>query len=407
MSKEELNLSLDIGSSSVHGIIAKYNKDTAKIEILSADTFFSDGIKDGAVMAIQEASNIIGKFFGKIEGEYGAKEYKTLCAIRGSLIEVSNGSAGAKVGENSSEVSEDTIMEIMGKIEDEKRIDEKHEIIQIIPREYILDEQSVQDPIGMGGKYLELNALVVVATKSNMTNIKKASNDSLELRYGYSAIGDMLVSKEDKELGCVLIDVGGMTTGIVVYLDGKIKHVFELPIGSDLVTRDIIKKLKVSQKEAKNIKEQYGAVLEDLITQDTDFEYKVSGGKQQKFTRKQLVDVIKPRIDLQIDQIYNSLKEKDIDIDLLAGGVILTGAGSMLEGMVEAFEKALNCVTKIANFGEDEVSAGADVLNSQIYTTAISILKSEYKTQIFTHQNDETKEPNFMSRIKGWFEEMS
>ncbi|MDD5102407.1 MAG: cell division FtsA domain-containing protein, partial [Endomicrobiaceae bacterium] len=250
-------------------------------------------------------------------------------------------------------------------------------------------------------EYLELDALVVVATKTNMTNIRKAIDDeSPLLYYGYNSLGDVLVSKEDKELGCVLIDLGGMTTGLVVYIDGKIKHVFELPMGADLITRDIIKKLRVSQKEAKSIKEKYGSVLEELIEQDSEFEYTVAGTRQQKYTRKQLVDIIKPQVDLQIDYILNSLKKKNIDIDVLAGGIILTGAGALLEGMAEAFEKALNCVTKIVNFTEDDIIADKKLVSSQLYTTAIATLCSEYKNQILIHNNDNSKSSSILSGFK-------
>lgn len=401
MAKEELVISLDIGSSSVHGVIAKYDEDSNKIAVLAADTLFSDGIKDGAVIAIQEAYKTIIQLLAKLEKNQEGEIIKRVIGIRGSLIEVSSESAGVRISENDAEVREDTIQELVDKIEDVKRISDKQEIIQIIPKEYILDEQHVQDPIGMEGEYLELDALVVVATKTNMTNIRKAINDeSPLLYYGYNSIGDVLVSKEDKELGCVLIDLGGMTTGLVVYIDGKIKHVFELPMGADLITRDIIKKLRVSQKEAKNIKEQYGSVLEELIEQDIEFEYTVAGTRQQKYTRKQLVEIIKPQVDLQIDYICNSLKKKNIDIDLLAGGIILTGAGAMLEGMSEAFEKALNCVTKIVNFTEDDIIADEKIVSSQAYTTAIATLCSEYKNQILIHNNGNSNSSSILSGFK-------
>ncbi|MFA7074986.1 MAG: cell division protein FtsA [Endomicrobiaceae bacterium] len=400
MVKDELAISLDIGSSSIHGVIAKYDEDNNKIEILAADTLFSDGVKDGAVIAIQEAYKTIGQLLTRLEKDQGGEIGKKVIAIRGALIEVSSENAGVRISENDSEVREDTLQELVEKIEDVKRISDKQEIIQIIPKEYILDEQCVQDPIGMEGEYLEMDALVVVATKTNMTNIRKAINDENPLLYyGYNSVGETLVSKEDKELGCVLIDLGGMTTGVVIYTDGKIKHVFELPMGSDLITRDIVKKLRVSQKEAKNIKEQYGSVLEELIEQDSEFEYTV-GTRQQKYTRKQLVDIIKPQVDLQIDYIFNSLKKKNIDIDLLAGGIILTGSGAMLQGMAEAFEKALNCVTKIANFNEENVIAENKIISSQTYTTAIATLYSEYKNQILLHNADNSKSSSILSGFK-------
>ncbi len=210
----------------------------------------------------------------------------------------------------------------------------------------------------------------------------------------------MLVSKEDKELGSILVDIGGMTTGVVVYLDGKIKYAFELQMGSDYITRDIVKKLRVSQREAKKIKENYGVILEELIQENEEFEYTIAGVKQQTCTKMQLTEIIKPQVDLQIDQIYKALKKKNIEIDMLAGGIILTGGGSMMQGTVDAFEKAFNCVTKVANFNEDEIIADRKLLHSHTYTTAIATLLNEYKNRIFINKNKNGKNSSLFSRVK-------
>lgn len=410
MEKEETILSLDIGTNSVHGILAKYDRENSKVEVLSANTYNSNGIKDGAIIAIQDAEYTIEKFFTEAEKDFNISELSSLlCAVRGSLIEVFNASTRLKIAEDyEAEVTEDTIADIINRIEETKKIDENKEIVEIIPQQYKLDEQEVQDPIGMSGKYLELTALIVVGTKSNMTNIRKSAMDPL-LRYGYNALGNTLVSKDDKDLGCILVDIGGMTTGVVVYIEGKIKCSFELNFGSDYVTRDIIKKLKISQKEAKNIKEKYGVILEDLIseTENAEFEYSVTNGKKQIFTKRQLVDVIKPQIDLQLEQLSKSFKEKNIRVDEYVGGFILTGGGSLLCGMTEAFEKYFNTVAKIANFTDDDIiCADSSIINSQLYTTALAIIKNESRNLVSKPKGRKSG-AGLGEKIKKFFEGLS
>lgn len=409
MENEELNiLSLDIGTNSVHGVIAKYNNINSKIEVLSANTYFCDGIKDGAIIAIQDAKYTIEKFFINAEKDFFIKEFDyILCAIRGSLIEVFNAGARYKIAEEYEvEITRETVEDIRIRLEENNKIEEKKEIVDIIPQQYVIDEdQKVVDPVGMTGKYLELMALVVVGTKNNMNNIRKAANDPI-LRYGYSSLSDVLVSKEDKKNNCIFVDIGDMTTGVVVYREGKIKCCFELNFGSYYVTRDIIKELKVNQKEASNIKEKYGIVLEDLIgeSDNIEIEYTTYNGKKQLLTKRQLVDIIKPQIDLQLGKLEEKLEEKNIMVDEYVGGFVLTGAGALLKGMPEAFEKFFNTVAKVANFSTEEVICpDSSILDGQVYTTALSVIKNEAKNFV----KSERKSKGFFGSLKSWLNEIS
>ncbi len=409
MENEELNvLSLDIGTNSVHGVIAKYDNISSKIEVLSANTYVCDGIKDGAITAIQDARYTIERFFINAEKDFLIKEFDyILCAVRGSLIEVFNSGVRYKISEDYEvEITGETVEDIRIRLEDSCKIEEKKEIVDIIPQQYIIDEdQKVVDPVGMSGKFLELTAIVVVGTKNNMNNIRKAANDPV-LKYGYIALSDMLVSKEDKKNNCIFVDIGDMTTGVVVYHDGKIKCSFELNFGSYYVTRDIIKELKVNQKEASKIKETYGIVLEDLVSENdnVEFEYTTYNGKTQMFTKRQLVDIIKPQIDLQLGKLEEKLIEKNIIIDEYVGGFILTGAGAKLKGMPDAFEKFFNTVAKIANFTEEDVICqDKEIIDSQVYTTALSVIKNEAKNFV----KSERKSKGLFSKLRDLFKEIS
>lgn len=402
-------LSLDLGTNSIHGVLASYKEDN-KIEILSADTFSSDGIKCGAISDINAAEITVDKFLTKADTEFGFKEVKMVCAIRGSQIEVFNASAGLglKNMDDSSMVNEDTILDIRNRLEEINKIAESKETIEIIPQQYKLDDQEVQNPIDMYGKFLELSAFVVVASKSFITNIRRATKGTI-LRYGYTTVADTLVT-DDRNFGCVLVDIGGMTTGVVVYVDGKLKHSFELNFGSDYITRDILKKLRITLKEAKDIKEKYGCVLEELITENTEFEYNVPGNQKQKYTVRQLVDIIKPQVDLQLSLLLDTFEQKGIKVDELIGGFLLTGGGSLLKGMPEAFDKYFGTAAKCVNFTEDDfVCSDANIIYSQTYTTALSVLKNKSKNLVLEEDDEdddkENKPTGIIETIKGWLQE--
>lgn len=406
MSKEETIISLDIGSNSIHGVIAQYDTNLNKIDVLSAKTVPAPtGIKDGVVIGIEEATNAVSTLISYLEKDLDQKATIILTAIRGGLVSVFSDKADIRMPENDMEVRQDTINELQDKIRNSRLLDDKHEIVEIIPKEYIIDRQEgIYNPIGMPCKDLELHALIVAVTQSNIANIRKSVEYDTDLFYGYTCLGEMLVPEEDKESGCILMDIGATTTGIVVYSDKKIQTAFELNCGSDLITRDIVKKLRVSQKTAKEIKEQYGAIFVEE-SEDETFEYKSVGtnNQTQTYTKKQLSEIIALEVDYIIDNIHDKFKKSNIEIDMLSGGIILTGAGSKLPGMAKAIEQGFNCVAKIVNFNEEEnIIVKDDILDSQVYTTAISVLLKGYKTN---NSVKKSRKSSIFGKIKKFIDE--
>ncbi|MDD5021638.1 MAG: cell division protein FtsA [Endomicrobiaceae bacterium] len=415
MGKKDLIIILDIGSSSVHGIIATFNADERKMEVLDAQTEpCPDGIKDGAVVGIRESAKAIETLITNLEQSQSSQANGIIVSVRGSLIEAQNTTGNFRISDiESQKINDENMNSVTEAVKSATMLDFRHEIIQIIPKEYIVDNQpGIQDPIGLECSHLQLKALVIVASKSNMENIKNAVGiDGLQLSYGYNALGDTLVETSDKELGCILVDIGGMTTGIVVYINKVIQDIFELPIGSDLITKDVTKKFRTTQAESKRIKETCGAVLEEILTDpNEEFEYSV-GSKPKKASKQDLVDVIKPAIDKQIEFIFYNLEKRGIDISALSGGVILTGAGTKMPGMLEAFEKAFDCGVKILNINKDKIIVPDDILETQVYTTAIATLYSEYKDHLVMQENNYTKvvrgkKPQLTDSVTSWFKQI-
>lgn len=405
MAKEETIISLDIGSNSIHGIIAQYDDNLNKIDILAAKTVPAPtGIKDGVVIGIQEATNAVSTLISYLEKDLEQKATRILTAIRGGLVSVFSDKADIRMPENDMEVRQDTIEDLHEKIRNSRLLDDKHEIVDIIPKEYIIDRQEgIFNPIGMTCKDLELQALIVAVTQSNIANIRKSVEYDTDLFYGYTTLAEMLIPEEDKDSGCILMDIGAMTTGIVVYSDKKIQTAFELPCGSDLITRDIIKKLRVSQKTAKEIKEQYGSVFFEE-EEGASFEYNSIGTntKTQTCSKKELSELIKMEVDYIIDHILRQFKKRNIEVDMLSGGIILTGAGSKLNGMAKAIEQGFNCVTKVVNFEDENIMINDDILNSQIYTTAIAVLLKGYKTE---NPTKKAKKSSIFGKIKRFIDD--
>jgi cell division protein FtsA len=390
MEKTNGILSLDLGANSIHGVIAKINEEK-KIEILSANTYSSAGVKNGVISDIGAAKFTVDKFLGNLE-EFNIDTVDIISAVRGSLIDVVSAKTRIKINDDEENgtvtgtVTEKTMIEIERRLAEANKIDDTKEIIAIIPQQYKIDEQAVQNPEQMIGKFLELKALMICGTKSNISNIMQTTRGNI-LKYGYSSIAEELISNDDKDLGCILVDIGGMTTGIVVYVEGKIKDSFELPFGSDYISRDIAAKLKITKKEATSIKEKHGVILEELIDNPAEeIEYTLNGNRTQKVSVKELIEVINAQVALQLREMSKAFTKRGIIPTEFIGGFILTGGGSLLKGMPEAFSKVFNgALAKIANFTENDFICkenNIDIINSQLYTTALAILKSNYKSHL-------------------------
>jgi cell division protein FtsA len=380
MSKQSV-VSIDIGSSAIHGVIAFYDEKTAKLEIVGANTVACpDGIDAGDVIDIGEALNSIKILIDGLEKSQGTKDSAVFVSVRGQLIKTADQIDGISVTD--SLVTEEIIESVKKAVIEKAQITATDTLIQIIPKEYKLDRlKVVPNPLSMDCSYLELNSLIVTGPRSIVSNIKKACllDSDAPLFYGYYSLGNILASKESKKLGCMLIDLGGMTTGIVVYLNGIVQKILELPVGADLITRDITKKLKTLQAESKRIKETYGAVSEEY-REEGEFEYSI-GSSKKTAAISDLINIIKPQVDMQLAYIISELKRNKVDISALAGGILLTGGGTNLPGILEAFEKPFDCGVKIATVDTNRISVSQEIADSQIYTTAISTLYNELKSR--------------------------
>ncbi|GHT45811.1 cell division protein FtsA [Endomicrobiia bacterium] len=412
MSKKALMAGLDIGSNHVCCVAGERDEEARLVKILSAISIPCDGIKAGAVINIQEAALAIGKAFEETEKAAGCQIGSVIVAMRGNFIKSKNSKGVANINHSSREVTEETVDNALESARKQIRIEPDQEILQIIPKEYILNQQrGIQNPVGMEGTYIEVDVHTFIASSSNLGNISKAMS-SVGVNYddrvfGYLAASDILVTREEKELSCLVIDFGGLTTGFVHYVDGIIRHTEELANGSDYITRDIGHKLRAAYSVSKEIKERYGAALVYSDFKNEEFEYKAADGRNiKKCETFELVnDIITPRVDRILYEIKGVMEKNDYGDEFLSGGIILTGGGSKLSGIAEAFEKAFNCSVRTSSPNSEKVLGPYEILSNSSYTTAIGAIASSFSVSKIYPQKKSSKN-NVVSKISKWFEEV-
>jgi cell division protein FtsA len=251
-------------------------------------------------------------------------------------------------------------------------------VIHVLPQEYIVDQQDgVKEPVGMSGVRLEARVHVVTAATPSVQNIIKcAERCNLyvpEVVLQPLASADAVLSDDEKEIGVVLIDIGGGTTDLIIYVDGAVVHTAVIPIGGINLTSDVATGLRTPMAEAERIKIKYGCAATAMIDPDETIEVPSVGGRAPRVhDRRVLGDIIEPRVEEIFAACHHVIAETGY-LEMLASGAVITGGTTLLDGMPELGELCLGIPVRR---GEPTGIGGLiDVVRSPAYATAVGLAK--------------------------------
>ncbi|MFH1367529.1 MAG: cell division protein FtsA [Elusimicrobiota bacterium] len=381
MSRDEIITGVDIGSGQVCCVVGRRKEEDGTVEVLGGAKIPCRGVKGGVVINLHETTYAVQQVIEKVEEQVQETVKQIYLGVRGSHIESMNARGAINISRTDKEIAAE---DVSGAVENAKtiRLSPDREIMHTIPQEFSLDHQrGVPNPVGMEGNFLEVDVHILTASTSHLSNLFKAiaqaGFDILEPVYGLLAVGNAVITQEEKELGCLLVDFGGLTTGLAVYTEGSIRFSKELQVGADFITRDISHNFRTSLLTAQSIKEKYGIAMNSLLKSDVKFEYTaVDGRTVREATRRQLVEIIQPRLDQIFTAIDQEISGQNLIDAVIPGGVIITGGGSQLEGLIQAAEQAMNSSARI---GLPQDYTGPDeILSNPSYATAIGLLRSEF-----------------------------
>ncbi|OGS17679.1 MAG: cell division protein FtsA, partial [Elusimicrobia bacterium RIFOXYA2_FULL_50_26] len=324
-------------------------------------------------------------------------------------IESVNTQGAINISRTDKEITAD---DVAGAIENAKtiRLSPDREILHTIPQEFSLNHQrGVPNPVGMEGNFLEVDVHILIGSSSHLSNVYKAIAQAgfevVDPVYGLLAVGDLVVTQEEKELGCLLIDFGGLTTGLAVYSEGSIRFSKELQIGSDFITRDISHNLRTSLGTAQSIKEKYGVAMGSLLKDDSKVDYTaVDGRTVRSASRRQIVEIIQPRLDQIFVAIEQELRNANLSDTVVPGGIIITGGGSRLEGIVQATEQALSSSARLGL--PQDVTGPEEIITNQTYATAIGLLRADVMASPGWVPHKPSRGNSLWSRIKTWADDV-
>jgi cell division protein FtsA len=345
MSKPEIIAGLDMGSSRVTCVIAERDEEHNKIRVLAGASVPCKGLKGGVVVNIEETARAIEHAMDAAESKANEVVGEVYLGVRGSHIQAFDNKGGYNIARTDKEITSEDVANV---IESAKTvpISNDREILHVIPQGFSLDRQrGVPNPIGMEGALLEVGVHIVTASTPVINNLVKSVFKGgfrvADTIYTLLAVGELVVSEEEKDLGCLLIDVGGQNTSVAVYSEGSIHFSKELPLGGDHITRDIAYGLGTTMNAAQEIKEKYGAVFSNMVDETAAVSVtRLDARSKREVKPRELLEYIQPRAEEIFDKINQAVQTSSYSD--LPGGAILTGGGALLRGMPEAAEDMLD-----------------------------------------------------------------
>ena len=361
MTKTKIVSGIELGSSKIATIIAQVNFDEVTgekaVNLVGVSSVESRGIKKGQIVDIEEAVEATIASVEAAERMAGYNLDNAYIALGGAHMASQNSQGIVAVSDPGGEINYDDVDRVI-EAASAVSLPSSRELIHVLPREFIVDgEEGVRDPVGMSGVRLEVQTHLITASGAAVKNLKKAVGEVgikvNELIYSGLAAAESVLTKTEKELGCVLIDVGGGTTSIAVFVDGALSYSGVLPIGAKNVSNDLAIGLRVSLESAEKIKlalsidDKKNKKAKDQSVSD-EFDLESLGiGEIKRVSKKTLTEgIIKPRLNEIFSMVKIALDREGLSARVPAGA-ILTGGGAETVGSVEAAKRMLSLPIRI------------------------------------------------------------
>ncbi|MFW5799455.1 MAG: cell division protein FtsA [Spirochaetota bacterium] len=400
---EQIITGLDIGTTKVCAVEAIRNND--EIEIIGVGIQPCKGLSRGVIINVEETVEAINEAITEADIQAGHITEELYVGVAGSHIHGQNSSGIIVNSSKNREITENEIERVVNQAQSIK-IPNEREIIHVLPWEFIIDEQGgIKDPTGMSGQRLESKVHIVtgsVTSIQNLVNSVRSSNYAVkDVVLEPLASAEAVLREEEKEMGVILIDIGGGTTDVCVFINGSLRYTFVIPLGGNNITKDISILLKTPYAEAERLKTQMGYAFAKNINEAETIQIGgVIGSKIREVSRKFLSEIIQARIEEIFSMVFEKLQSYKI-FDKTVAGVVLTGGTALTEGIVDIGELIFDTHIRVGMpYG---VTGLIDRVHTPICSTAVGLSiwgmreETEYEDDNINRIDDED---GFLYRIK-------
>lgn len=406
--QDNLLVGLDIGTSKIACVVAEAAPD-GRIDVIGIGIHPSRGLRKGVVVNIESTVESIRLAVEEAELMAGVEIHSVFVGIAGSHIRGynSNGVVATKNGEVTKEDVERAIDAASA-----MAIPADQQTLHILPQEYIIDHQDgIREPVGMSGVRLEARVHMITGAVSSAQNIIKCCNrcdlDVTDMVLEQVASSEAVLSQDEKDIGVMLIDIGGGTTDIAIFIDGAIRHTAVIPIGGDHLTNDLVIGLRTSAREADILKKKYGSCMVELVSPDDQVEVPSVGGRPPRpMPRQIMAQILEPRVQELFELVKSELERSGYQ-ELVAAGIVLTGGSSLLHGTTELAEETFDGLPVRIGRAKD-VGGLIDVVSSPVYATSVGLLLyGQRYRQNPSNTRKKVKKSGLWHRMRRWFGDSS
>jgi len=381
---DNLICGIDIGSSKIATVVGMSSTETDELKIIGFNTTMARGVRKGLVVDIKEATDAVEESVEKAERMAGHKINRAFIAVGGPHISSLNSHGIVAVSNPQGEINEEDVERV---IEAAKAISlsSTRRIIEVIPRDYIVDGQSgIKNPVGMSGVRLEVETHIITASTTNLKNQERILSDLGIENQGFVFSGlasaEAVLTNTEKELGIVLVDIGGGKIDFSIYVDGALSYSTSIPIGARHISNDIAVGLRVSLDSAEKIK----IFLSKSLGKNTTFTSEKKKTPQlnlkeldlpedlTEVSLKTLVDgIVAPRLEEIFKLIFEEIEKSGFG-QQIPSGLVITGGGALTIGMLETGKRVVGLPIRIG-FPE-KVSGLIDEIIDPQYATTVGLL---------------------------------
>jgi len=398
--KERHIVALDIGSTKTCALVGEMDDDGGvKFSALGAAE--SKGWRKGQIVNLDLAVSSIRRAVEEAETVVGVPVESAVIGVAGSHVRGVNSRGGITVGAKPRDIQRD---DVRRSIEAARGVTlpEDREVLHVLPQEFFLDgHDNIRDAIGMVGQRLEANVHIVTTSGSAAQNIVTAVNragvrvDDTVLEPFASA--EACLTQDERELGACLLDIGGGTTELIAYTGGMVRHTAAFPVGGDHFTNDLAVGLRTPIPEAEKIKREYAQACRELLAEDGAIEIASVGDRPPRTIFARMVaDIVQPRAQELLMLIRDELRRAGLESQIPAG-IVLTGGGSHLRGLVELAERTFNLPARIG------IPRGLAEMSEEVsrpeYATAVGLVLYGARTRRVAG----AKPTGFMGKLKAMF----
>ena len=379
MPERRLVAGLDLGSTKTCAVIAELAGDLPRAplaKILGVGLAKNSGVRRGMVRDIDETTRSVAAALKDAERMAGARVPDVTCGIAGEHVAARNSTGVVAV--SGEEITPQDVARV-NEVARAVSLGRDHELLHDIPQEYKVDQQEgISDPVGMTGTRLEVEMYLVTVQSTAAQNLRKSVQ-----RAGYRVADVVLeplaasyavLTDDEKELGVALVEVGGSSTGVAIFHDGKIRHLASLKFAGGHVTSDLVQGLSVTQSDAERLKERHGAAYEPLVDAGDMVTLPSTAGQGARSASRQLVaHIIHERVDEIFQLVGREFERAGYAGGRLPAGVVLSGGTAHLPGMVELAREVF-AVPVRAGHPEQGISGLVDSVQAPRYAVPVGLV---------------------------------